>query len=129
MNLSLADISFSNLFTPELNAVLFALFGLLLVFAGLSVVSIYVAMLPKVLGLPALLRKRRARAAGGDGADEQETLLAIAVALHLHSDFPEENEKITWKSHGEMDSPWKISGRVQGLASRTHTGRSTLMGR
>lgn len=129
MNFSFTNISFSNLFSPELNALAFSVMGMFMVFAGLLVISVYIALLPKILALPAYLKKKRRRADVQKEVDEQEILLAIAVALHLHQDFPDDNEKITWKSHGDMDSPWKISGRVQGLSSRTHTGSGTLMGR
>ena len=130
MDFSLSNISLSNLITPEFNAVMFSIFGMSMVFAGLIVISIYIAVLPKILALPARLKKKpKAQAEGDTSTTEQDTLLAIAIALHLQKDFPEENEKITWKSHGDMDSPWKISGRVHGLSVRSQVGRSTLHGR
>ncbi len=126
MNFSLANISFSNLISPEFNAVLFSIFGITMVFAGLVVISIYVSLLPKILALPARFKKKTATPKEEPASSEQDILLAIAVAFHLQQEFPEENEKITWKSHGDMDSPWKISGRVHGLSVRTHSGRSNL---
>ncbi len=130
MNFSLSKISFANLVSPEFNAVLFSILGMAMVFAGLVVISIYITMLPKILALPARFKKKRGKAAKEESVSiEQDILLAIAVALHLQRNFPEENEKITWKSHGDMDSPWKISGRVHGLSSRTHVGRGNLPSR
>jgi hypothetical protein len=129
MNFSLARVSLSNLITPEFNAVLFALFGMAMVFAGHIVNSIYIALLPRLLALPAQYKKKAGRFQEDTATSEQEILLAIAVAFHLQQDFPEENEKITWKSHGDLESPWKISGRVQGLSSRTHVGGTTLPGK
>lgn len=129
MNFSLAKISFSNLITPEFNALVFSFFGMAMVFAGLIVISIYIALLPKVLALPSRLKKKSGKDNAESVSTEQDILLAIAIAFHLQQDFPEENEKITWKSHGEMDSPWKISGRVHGLSVRTHVARRTLPGR
>ncbi len=131
MNFSLAKVSFNNLFTPEFNAVVFSIFGMTMVFAGLIVISIYIALLPKILALPSSLKKRASKGKNelASAETEEDILLAIAVALHLYKDFPEANEKITWKSHGDIDSPWKISGRVHGLSVRTHVGRRTLPGR
>lgn len=129
MNFSLARVSLSNLITPEFNGVLFALFGMAMVFAGLLVISIYIVLLPKILALPAKFKKKAGKFQEDSASREQEILLAIAVAFHLQQDFPEENEKITWKSHGDLESPWKISGRVQGLSSRTHVGGTTLPGK
>ncbi|MEN8256383.1 MAG: OadG family protein [Thermodesulfobacteriota bacterium] len=129
MNFSLAEISFDNLITPEFNAVFFSIFGMIMVFAGLFVISIYIAVLPKLLALPSRLKKRAVKNKEESEPVEKDILLAIAVALHLQQDFPEENEKITWKSHGDLDSPWKISGRVHGLSVRSHAGRSALSGR
>ncbi len=130
MNFSLANISFNNLVTPEFNAVIFSIFGMAMVFAGLVVISIYITLLPKILALPARLKKKSAQVSQEESASvEQDVLLAIAVAFHLQQDFPEENEKITWKSHGDLDSPWKISGRVHGLSVRSHAGRTSLPNR
>lgn len=129
MNFSLNNISFSNLISPEFNAVIFSIFGITMVFAGLVVISIYITLLPKILALPARFKRKKTKVTEVNGAPEQDILLAIAVALHLRQEFPAENEKITWKSHGDIDSPWKISGRVHGLSARTHVGRSTLPSR
>ena len=129
MNFSLANISLSNLITPEFNGVLFSIFGMAMVFSGLIVISIYIALLPRILALPAKLKKKAGARQGEGASTEQDILLAIAVAFHLQQDFPEENEKITWKSHGDLESHWKISGRVHGLSVRTHVGRSTLPGK
>lgn len=129
MSFSFAKISFSNLISPEFNAVLFSIFGMAIVFAGLLVISIYIAVLPKILALPARMKRRKSEIKEGCSSTEQDILLAIAIALHLQQDFPEDNEKITWKSHGDMDSPWKISGRVHGLSVRSHVGHRTLPGR
>lgn len=129
MSFSFANISFSNLITPEFNAVLFSIFGMAMVFSGLLVISIYIAVLPKLLALPTKMKKRKGKIKEEFPASEQDILLAIAVALHLQQDFPEDNEKITWKSHGDMDSPWKISGRVHGLSVRSPVGRRSLQDR
>ncbi len=129
MNFSFAQISFANLNTPDFNAVLFSLFGMSMVFGGLVVISLYIAVLPKILALPSKFKNRNRRSvASAQGAvqADQEILLAIAVAFHLNQNFPGENEKITWKSHGDLESPWKISGRVHGLSVRNQVGVNNL---
>jgi hypothetical protein len=90
-----------------------------LVFSGLIVISLFITILPRIANRPR-------KGAGGeetgsmDTLAEKEVLLAIAVAFHLDQDFPEENEKITWKSHGDIPSAWQISGRAHGLSVRNH---------
>lgn len=99
-----------------------------LVFVGLLIISLYVLALPKALLLFNDLRNH-GKAVFSTGAEaentedqaQEETLLAIATALFLQQDFPEEQERITFKSHGDLDSPWKISGRVRGLSMRSPT--------
>ncbi len=116
-------ISFSNLVSPEFNAIYFSLFGMAMIFSGLVIISLYVVFLPKILRLPASLKNNRRpkaeqRVEQDEAQKSEELLLAIATALYLHQDFPEEQERITFKSHGDLDSPWKISGRVRGLSMR-----------
>lgn len=127
MNFSLPHIGTDNFFVGDFNAVTFSLFGMLLVFSGLAIISLYIAFLPRFLHFIDK-RKRGGQAKEGNGVleespAEKEILLAIAAAFHLDQNFPEENQKITWKSHGDVDSLWQISGRVQGMSQRTHVSR------
>ncbi len=129
MDFSLDQISFSNLNTPDFDAVLFSLFGMSMVFGGLVVISLYIAILPKLLALPSKFKNRKktvAAKADDCGPAEQDILLVIATAFYLSQNFPDENEKITWKSHGALESPWKISGRVHGLSVRNQVGVNNL---
>ncbi|MBU0966105.1 MAG: OadG family protein [Proteobacteria bacterium] len=128
MNFSFDHMGVANLFAGDFNAVTFSIIGMLLVFVGLIIISLYIVSLPWLLKR---LGKRPARPT--DAADklaeqqtidqEKEILMAIATAFYLDQNFPEENQKITWKSHGDVESPWLISGRVQGMAQRTHVTR------
>ena len=117
-------ISLDNLVTADFNAITFSLLGMGLVFSGLLIISLYIILLPKILRIPSvsLPQKDTTAQQRTDHKDQQgqqqEILLAIATALYLHQDFPEEQERITFKSHGDLDSPWKISGRVRGLSMR-----------
>ncbi|MBU4260965.1 MAG: OadG family protein [Proteobacteria bacterium] len=128
MNFSFDHMGVANLFAGDFNAVTFSIIGMLLVFVGLTIISLYIVCLPWLLKR---LGKRQARpteavdkVAEQQNIDqEKEILMAIATAFYLDQNFPEENQKITWKSHGDVESPWLISGRVQGMAQRTHVTR------
>ena len=97
--------------------------GMLIVFGGLSIISIYIVLLPKILGIPGQVKsKRTAEKKTGeesDTADESEILLAITIALHLDQTRDGQNQKITWQRH-DTDSAWRTAGRIRGLAVRGH---------
>lgn len=130
MNFSFDQISFSNLYSADFDAVLFSLFGMSMVFGGLVVISLYIAILPKLLALPGRIKnwknKNTDTSKKNSETVDQDILIVIAAALHLNQNFPEEQDKITWKSHGDLESPWKISGRVHGLSIRNHVGVNNL---
>ncbi len=130
MNFSFAKISLANLTSPDFDAVLFSLFGMAMVFAGLVVISVYIALLPTLLTLPGRLkkmfRKREVVAIADSRPADQDILIVVSAAFHLSQNFPEEQDRITWKSHGDLESPWKISGRVHGLSVRNQVGVNNL---
>lgn len=119
--MSFTNIGFHNLNHPDFHALQFSLMGLGLVFAGLLIIALYITLLPRLLKLgrrkPSPSAEKKTAA---DNNGEEEILLAIATAFHLHSNFPEGNERITWKSHGDLESPspWLVSGRMHSLSSR-----------
>jgi Na+-transporting methylmalonyl-CoA/oxaloacetate decarboxylase gamma subunit len=120
--MTFTNIGLHNLNQPGLDALQFSLMGMGLVFGGLLIIAIYITLLPKLLKLgspkPQQLKTKKT---ADHGDDEEEILLAIATALHLHNNFPDGDERITWKSHGDMESPWLVSGRMQSLTSRKLT--------
>lgn len=122
---SLKNIGLANFQLEGFEPVAFSLMGMLIVFAGLTLISLYIVALPKLLTLLARLRRGR-RVAGGNGAEpdlaaaEKEILLAVAIAFHLDQDFPENNQMVTWVSHGESESAWQATGIAHGLAVRNH---------
>jgi Na+-transporting methylmalonyl-CoA/oxaloacetate decarboxylase gamma subunit len=119
--MTLTTIGLHNLNQPGLDALQFSLMGMGLVFGGLLIIAIYIILLPQLLKLSIPKpQKIKTQKAGGNG-EEKEILLAIATALHLHNNFPDGDERITWKSHGDMESPWLVSGRMQSLTSRKLT--------
>ena len=124
MGFSLSHISLDNLFNQGFNAIQFSIMGMLIVFGGLSIITIYIVLLPKILGLPGQLKSQRAFKKKTEEenatADESELLLAITIALHLDQTRDGQNQKITWQRHETIDSAWRIAGRIRGLAVRGH---------
>ena len=124
MDFSISNIGWDNLFNHGFNAIQFSIMGMLIVFGGLSIISIYIALLPKILGVPGQVKSKRAagkKAVEGRTADDDsELLLAISVALHLEQTRDGKNQKITWQRHNLTDSAWRTAGRIRGLAVRGH---------
>jgi len=124
MGFSFSNISLDNLFNHGFNAIQFSIMGMLIVFGGLSIISIYIALLPKILGVPGQVKSKRK--AGKKAVEERtadddsELLLAISVALHLEQTRDGQNQKITWQRHNITDSAWRTAGRIRGLAVRGH---------
>ncbi|MGW8287579.1 MAG: OadG family protein [Desulfobulbales bacterium] len=128
MDFSFDHISFNNLFANGHNFIVFSIMGMLIVFAGLSFISIYITLLLKLLNLPEKLKAESHKKKSGQirpdeeisGTNEPEMLLAIAVALHLELTSNFRDEKITWKRYEDRESPWLTAGRMRGLAVRSH---------
>ena len=116
--MNLSNIGLHNLNQPGLDALSFSLMGMGLVFSGLLIIALYIILLPRLLELcqPKPLKVEKGKSA--ENGEEEEILLAIATALHLHNNFPDGDERITWKSHGDMESPWLVSGRMHSLTNR-----------
>jgi Na+-transporting methylmalonyl-CoA/oxaloacetate decarboxylase gamma subunit len=124
MGFSFSHISLDNLFNHGFNAIQFSIMGMLIVFGGLSIISIYIALLPKILGLPGQLKSKRATKKESEEKNtigkDSELLLAITIALHLEQTRDGQNQKITWQRHDTTDSAWRTAGRIRGLAVRGH---------
>lgn len=119
--MTLANIGLHNFSQAGFNALPFSLMGIGLVFAGLLIIALYISLLPRLLELTKRKQSPRAKTVTDAKNDqEEEILLAIATAFHLHSNFPEGSERITWKSHGDIESPspWLVSGRMHSLTNR-----------
>ena len=122
MGFSFDYISFNNLFANGNNYITFSIMGMLIVFAGLTFITLYITLLPRILDLPNLFKagKKEKTAAGLSNTKDSELLLAIAVALHLEQTGGSTYAKITWKRHEDRVSPWLTAGRMRGLAVRSH---------
>lgn len=124
MDFSFIRPNFASLALPGFNALEFSLVGMVVVFLGLGVIAIYITLLPKALFWAAHLKNRTlpaARPVSGEEADQPgrqldtETLLAVAVALHLHQFSSHDNRRITWKRHELWDSSWQRAGRFEAM--------------
>jgi len=126
MDFSLNNISWDNLFVNGQNFISFSIMGMLIVFSGLSIISIYIVLLPKILDLPGIFRAEKERKKEKKEeirslpAQDQELLLAITVALHLDQTSSGSFQKITWKRYSAHESAWLTAGRLRGLAVRSH---------
>lgn len=116
--MTFSNIGLHNILQPGFNGLQFSLMGMALVFAGLLIIAIYILLLPKLLSIGAPKLEKCTGKEVKDQQHEEEILLAIATALHLHNDFPQGEDRITWKSHGDMESPWLVSGRLHSLNIR-----------
>ena len=124
MDFSLANIGWHNLFANGFNFLNFSMMGMVIVFFGLTIISVYIVLLPKILALPKRLSAgKKTKKPPTDAEPLQgpapELLLAITVALHLEQSSGS-FEKITWKRSGLPDSAWLTAGRMRGLAVRSH---------
>ena len=125
MGFSFDHISFANLFENGHNFITFSIMGMLIVFIGLSIISIYIALLPKIINLLQILQKEKGeikedRKVEMADTSESELLLAIAIALHLEQTGGTSFERITWKRHEDRESAWLTTGRMRGLTLRGH---------
>ena len=125
MGFSFDHISINNLFANGNNYITFSIMGMLIVFAGLAFISIYIMLLPKILNVPNLVRagkkrKKETAEAVVTETKDSELLLAITVALHLDQIGGGSYEKITWKRYEDHESAWLTASRMRGLAVRSH---------
>ena len=129
MDFNLNQIGLANLTPDGFNAVQFSIIGMLAVFCGLAVISLYIAVLPRLLLLFRSPRKtkKRSRAKRSKTAEipknnsnSIEIFIAIAAAMHLHRSSSETNQKITWQRYDAEDSPWQTAGKIRSVAVRSH---------
>ena len=86
------------------------------VFGGLSLIALYIALLPRMLAFFDKLRiKTHAPKSLAEDEIDSETLLAIATAVHLHMFSSSDNREITWERHEIWDSSWQRAGRFEAM--------------
>lgn len=126
MELHLGKMGFANLFHNGFNAIQFSFIGLLIIFGGLTLISLYIVLLPKLLPTS----QKRGHKQDTDSPQEPEKaaikteiLLAIATAIHLDRIRQSDNWQITWPRHADDRSSWLTAGRIRQLAVRSHLPR------
>ena len=122
MDFSFITLNYSVFSDPRFNAMLFSAVGMLIVFGGLTLIAVYIALLPKMLAGFSKLKKKASLSAARsrkrqerEGDIDDETLIAIVTALHLYQFSADDNRKITWKRHLEWDSSWQRAGRFEAM--------------
>ena len=122
MDFSFITFDFNALSDPNFDAMMFSVVGMMVVFGGLTVIALYITLLPKMLTAFSKVKRQAQLSAakskkGKDHADDidDETLIAIATALHLYQFSADDNRKITWKRHLEWDSSWQRAGRFEAM--------------
>ena len=125
MDFRFDHIGLANLFENGHNYLTFSIMGMMIVFAGLAFISIYIVLLPKILNLPNKIKEERKEkkekaATVLTDTKDSELMLAIAVALHLDQTGGGNKEKITWNRREDSVSSWLTAGRMRGLAVRSH---------
>ena len=126
MDFSLSNINSANLFQNGQNFISFSIMGMMIVFVGLSIISIYIVLLPKILNLPKMfaakkkIKKKKKEEIKFLSEQDSELLLAITVALHLDQTSSGSFQKITWKRDSAQESAWLTAGRVRSQAVRSH---------
>ena len=100
-----------------------ALVGMLVVFCGLALVSLYLAAMPGLLaqldrarGL-ALGRRRGAAAAPGPADAALVAVIACVVQLELEAAGLFDEQRITIR-RGEAPDPWEMIGKMRTLSTR-----------
>ena len=119
------NISWDNLFLENFNALSFSLLGITIVFCGLALISLIIAVLPKALALVEKDYSKKDANKGMVNADpkdlensEEELMIAIALAIHMDQSFSEENQKFTWDTSVPHDPSWKNAMHADVLSSR-----------
>lgn len=122
MDLTFIKAAFAPANTGGFDALHFSVFGMAIVFGGLTLLAVYTALLPIIMdgfsrlgnSLRMAFRNKQSGGSVADGIDV-ETLLAVATALHLYQCSADDNRKITWKRHDGRDSSWQRAGRFEAM--------------
>lgn len=113
-----------------------ALSGMFIVFSGLACISLFIALLPRILHAIHRTHDRRTRAATltrdqavavpaaaapatGKADLDPATLAAITMVLHAEQERQtSQNLKVTLGIHGGLASPWALSSKMRVVPAR-----------
>lgn len=98
--------------------------GMVIVFSGLILVSLFIGLLPQTLVWYDQLRGADKKTAGAKPVATQESSIkdeiAAVVALVVHSELElDPKQRITIQRGGERRSLWTVAGRMRTLSTRT----------
>lgn len=101
--------------------------GMLIVFSGLVLISLFIAQLPNLLTVYDRLRTRQGRKSDPDvktvpatTPQEDEIMTAICLVIHLELDrITGESQKITISRHPGQGSIWASAGKMRSLSQRS----------
>ena len=127
MDFSSIKAAFATANSGGFDGVHFSVMGMAIVFGGLTLLAVYIALLPIIMNGFSWLKHRMQSVSGdkqsaGDtpGGIDAETLLAVATALHLELASADDNRKITWQRHDPWDSSWQRAGRFDAMNNQGH---------
>lgn len=101
-----------------------ALMGMTIVFAGLVTLSLYIALLPKLLNLLNSGKKKAAfvssvSATQGSRALSEEELAAVGYVVHAEQQrLIESDLRVTIPSSGDARSAWALSSKMRTFPNR-----------
>ena len=122
------EMSFQNVLDAD--GIGIALTGMSIVFAGLVLISLYIATLPKLLGnMDKVVKKRAEKKKAVKSAKpvvltdpskmSDELLTAIGYVIHMEKEFEdaEDHQRITIQ-RGDTNQVWAVTGRLRNLSTR-----------
>lgn len=121
-------MSFQNVLDAD--GIGIALTGMSIVFAGLVLISLYIASIPKLLGnMDKAVKKRAEKKKAVKSARpvvvtdpsklSAELLTAIGYVIHMEKEFEdaEDHQRITIQ-RGDTNQVWAVTGRLRNLSTR-----------
>jgi len=101
--------------------------GMLIVFAGLVLISLFITQLPNLLALYDRLTTRQVRESASDpggtpevAGQEDEIMTAIGLVIHLELErLTGESQKITISRRPGQGAIWASAGKMRSLSQRS----------